>query len=120
MQRTTLIVLSVAVVGTFAMLVHSADSHTSGDSGITKRMVIDELKVQVVRLSYGPGATEPPGPHPYDVVLVPLNQVAMQLSIEGKTVKWSFGEPIYIQRGRQHAVSNAGRETAEFLSIRIL
>lgn len=92
----------------------------SADAGITKSMLIDKPNVQVVHVTCRPGAIEPPGPHPYDVVLVPLNQAPMAVSIEGKSIKWSSGEPIYIPRGVQHNVSNKGHETAELLSIRIL
>ena len=119
MQRTTLIVLLVAVAAVFAMAARSVDSHTSADTGITKRMLIDKPNVQVLHQTYLPGAIEPPGPHPYDVVLVPLNQAAMSVSIEGKPADWRFGEPIYIRRGLQHEVSNKGHEAAEFLSVRI-
>jgi quercetin dioxygenase-like cupin family protein len=83
-------------------------------------MVIDEPKVQVVHVTCATGCIEPPGPHPYDVVLVPLNQASMSVSIDGKPVKWRFGEPIFIHRGVQHEISNKGHEAAELLSIRIL
>ncbi len=115
--RTTLIVVLLVIV---AMAARAFDLHKSADVGITKRIVLDEPKVQVVRQTYDPGAIEPPGPHPYDVVLIPLNQATMVVRIEGKPVKWGFGEPIYIQRGLQHEVSNHGHAAVEFLSVRIL
>jgi quercetin dioxygenase-like cupin family protein len=120
MQRTTLVLL-VAGSAIFATAAPSVDLHTSAGAGITKRMVIDEPRVQVVRVTIAPGAIEPPGSrHPYDVVLVPLNQALMEVSIEGKPVPWRSGEPIYIQRGSPHEMSNKGQEAAECLSIRIL
>lgn len=91
MQRTTIIVLSVAAVGVFVMAARSIDLQASSDAGITKSMLIDKPNVQVVHVTCRPGAIEPPGPHPYDVVLVPLNQAPMAVSIEGKSIKWSFG-----------------------------
>jgi quercetin dioxygenase-like cupin family protein len=120
MQRTTLLVLLMAGVAIFAVAARSVDLHTSAGAGFTKQMVIDKPKVQVVRVTAAPGAIEPPGPHAYDVVLVPLNEALMGVTIEGKPVKWRFGEPIYIQRGVEHEVSNKGHEAVEFLSIRIL
>ncbi len=121
MQRTTFIVVLVAGSAIFSTAASSVDLHTSADAGITKRMVIDEPKVQVVRVTVAPGASEPAGSlHPYDVVLVPLNQALMEVSIAGKPVPWRSGEPIYIQRGVPHEISNKGHEAAESLSIRIL
>ncbi len=117
MHRTTFIVLLVAMAG---FSCDGSPRSSSADAGITKRVLIDKPNVQVLHQTYLPGAIEPPGPHPYDVVLVPLNQSPLHVGIEGKPVNWRFGEPIYIRRGLQHEISNRGHEAAEFLSIRIL
>ena len=38
------------------------DSRTTSEPGITRRLVIDQRTVQVVRSTYQPGAVEPNGP----------------------------------------------------------
>jgi quercetin dioxygenase-like cupin family protein len=78
---------------------------------------IDERMVQVVRSTYKSGAIEPPGPHSFDVVIVPLTAGNMRVEIAGKTVGWKVGEPIFISRGTEHSVANRG-ETAVDQSIR--
>jgi quercetin dioxygenase-like cupin family protein len=95
------------------------DSRTTTDSGISRRLTIDEKTVQVVRSTYESGAHEPPGPHSFDVVIVPLTEGSMQVEIEGKTVAWKVGEPIFIPRGIKHSLANEGKTAVDLIGIRI-
>jgi quercetin dioxygenase-like cupin family protein len=95
------------------------DSRTTSESGISRRLVIAEKTVQVVRSTYKSGALEPPGPHSFDVVLVPLTAGDMRVEIAGKTVAWKVGEPIFIPRGTNHSLANLGETAVDLVSIRI-
>jgi mannose-6-phosphate isomerase-like protein (cupin superfamily) len=95
------------------------DSRTTSEPGITRRLVIDQRTVQVVRSTYQPGAVEPRGPHGFDVVIVPLSQGDMNVKIAGKTVEWKIGEPSFISRGIEHDIANVGKVPLDFVSIRI-
>jgi mannose-6-phosphate isomerase-like protein (cupin superfamily) len=61
----------------------------------------------------------PPGPHSFDVVVVPLTAGNMRVEIAGKTVAWKVGEPIFIPRGVEHNLANRGETAVDLLSIRI-
>jgi mannose-6-phosphate isomerase-like protein (cupin superfamily) len=95
------------------------DSRTTSEPGITRRLVIDQRSVQVVRSTYQSGAVEPRGPHSFDVVIVPLSQGDMKVKIAGKSVEWKIGEPIFIPRGIEHDIANVGKTPLDFVSIRI-
>jgi mannose-6-phosphate isomerase-like protein (cupin superfamily) len=111
--------LVTAVLALTTLTAQVRDSRTTSDGGITRRLVIDERTVQAVRATYGPGVAEPLGPHSFDVVMVPLTQGEMKVTIAGKTVEWTIGEPIFVPRGVAHDVVNLGKMPVEFVSIRI-
>ena len=95
------------------------DSRTTSGSGISRRLIIDEKTVQVVRSTYESGAHEPPGPHSFDVVIVPLTEGNMRVEIAGKAVAWEVGEPIFIPRGIKHSLVNEGNTAVNLVGIRI-
>ncbi len=119
MHRNSIVFLVLSLLAISAVIAQVRDLHTASEPGFTRRLVIDQPTVQVVRSTYAPGASEPPGPHSFDVVLVPVNQAKMDLKIEGKAVEWKFAEPIFIGRGVQHNLANKGKEPAEAVSIRM-
>lgn len=108
-----------AVVIAMAVTAQVRDSRTTSDSGISRRLVINEKTVQVVRSTYKPGALEPPGPHSFDVVVVPLTAGNMRVEVAGKTVAWKVGDPFFIPRGTEHSVTNRGETAVDLISIRI-
>ena len=111
-----------AEVGLLAMMAFAAqvrDSRTASEGGITRRLMVDEPSVQAVRSTYRPGATELRGPHRFDVVLVPLSEGKMEVSVAGKSLEWKIGEAIFIGRGVEHDIANNGKTPVEFVSIRI-
>ena len=106
----------IAMAGVTAQV---RDSRTTSDSGISRRLVIDQKTVQVVRSTYRSGALEPPGPHSFDVVIVPLTPGNMRVEIAGRTLAWRVGEPIFIPRRTEHSLRNRGETAVDLLSIRI-
>ncbi len=95
------------------------NSSTASDSGVIRRLVIDEKTVQVVRSTYESGAHETPGSHSFDVVIVPQSAGNMRVEIGGKTVAWKVGEPFFIPRGIKHSLANEGNTAVDLISIRI-
>jgi len=119
MRSRFLICGAGVLIAIAAVTAQVRDSRTTSDSGITRRLVIDERTVQVVRSTYKQGAVEPPGPHSFDVVIVPLTAGKMQVEIAGKRVAWRVGDPFFIARGTKHIVANQGETAVDFVSIRI-
>lgn len=95
------------------------EPRSTSDTGISRRLVIDEKTVQVMRTTYKPGAVEPPGPHSFDVVIVPLSGGNMRVEIAGKPVEWRVGEPFFVPRGVEHNLANRGETAVDYLGIRI-
>lgn len=95
------------------------NSRTASEPGIKRQLVIDEKTVQVVRSTYESGALEPPGPHSFDAVIVPLSAGKMRVEVGGKTVAWKVGEPIFIPRGKEHSIENQGKTAVDLIGIRI-
>lgn len=102
-----------------AVMAQVRDSRTTSDSGITRLLLIDEKTVQVVRSTYKPGAVEPPGPHSFDSVIVPLTAGNMRVEIGGKTVAWKVGDPLFVPRGMEHSIANRGDTAVDLVGIRI-
>ncbi len=102
---------------TFAAQVR--DSRTASQSGITRRIMIDERNVQAVRSTYQPGPAKPRGPHAFDVMIVPLNEGKLDVTIGGKSVEWKIGEAIFIARAVEHAIANNEKKPAELVPLRI-
>jgi quercetin dioxygenase-like cupin family protein len=119
MRKVSIAYLVVTLLVLTTLTAQVRDSRTTSGPGITRRLVIDQKSVQVVRSTYEPGAVEPRGPHPFDVVIVPLSQGNMAVKIAGKSAKWAIGEPIFIPRGIEHDIANAGKTPLDFVSIRI-
>lgn len=98
---------------------HVAGGQVTAEAGITRRVMIDQPTVQVMRTTYAPGAVEPPGPHAFDVVIVPLTAGHVSVNVAAKPVDWKIGEAIFIPRGVQHNLANTGKTPIEFVSVRI-
>jgi len=118
-MRSRFVVFAGTLIAMAVVTAQVRDSRTTSESGITRRLVIDEKTVQVVRSTYKSGAIEPPGPHSFDVVCVPLTAGNMRVEIAGKTVAWKVGEPFFIPRGTEHGLANRGETAVDFVSIRI-
>jgi hypothetical protein len=73
MKGLTFAIPAFTLLITFAVCVQVVGSRTTSTPGITRRVMIDERTVQAVRSTYQPGTAEPPGPHMFDVVCVPLS-----------------------------------------------
>jgi len=85
-----------------------------------KRSVVGETgTMQAVRVTYLRGAVEPPGPHGYDAVLVPIDP-GLSVELEGQRVEWTPGVPILLPRGAPHRVRNAASDAVTFISVRVL
>ena len=119
MRSRFLICVAGALVATGAVMAQVRGSRTTSASGISRRLMIDEKTVQVVRSTYESGAHEPPGPHSFDVIIIPLTEGSMRVEIEGKTVAWKVGEPIFIPRGIKHSLENEGKTAVDLIGIRI-
>lgn len=116
---STLGVGSIALITMVTATAQVRNSSTTSDSGVVRRLVIDEKTVQAVRSTYRPGMVEPPGPHSFDVVIVPLSPGEMRVEIAGKPVAWKVGEPFFIPRGAEHNIANKGKTAVDVVSIRI-
>jgi quercetin dioxygenase-like cupin family protein len=114
LEAALLAMLIVSVVG--AQVV---GSRTTSAPGIIRRVMVDERTVQAVRSTYQPGAVEPPGPHSFDVVIVPLSPGTMEVTVAGKSIPWKSGEAFFIGRGIEHHLANNGRTAVDFMSIRV-
>ncbi len=120
MGSRSLICGAVALTAMAAVTAQVRNSRmVTSDSGISRRLVIDEKNVQVVRSTYKAGAVEPPGPHSFDVVIVPLTAGNMRVEIAGKAVAWKVGEPFFIPRAMKHNLANRGETAVDLISIRI-
>jgi len=108
-----------ALIAIAAVAAQVRDFRTTSDAGISRRLVIDEKTVQVMRTMYRPGAVEPAGPHSFDVVIVPLTAGNMRVEIAGKPMAWKVGDPIFVPRGVEHNLSNRGKTAVDFISVRI-
>jgi mannose-6-phosphate isomerase-like protein (cupin superfamily) len=114
LSAAPLVLLTASILG--AQVV---GSRTTSAPGITRRVMIDERTVQVVRSTYQPGAVEPAGPHSFDVVCVPLSEGRIEVTVAGKSIPWKPGEAFFIGRGVEHRLANHGRTAVDFISIRI-
>ena len=110
---------AVALTGMAVVTAQVRVSRITSDPGISRRLVIDEKNVQVVRSTWKAGAVEPPGPHSFDVVIVPLTAGNMRVEIAGKAVAWKVGEPFFIPRAMKHNLANRGETAVDLISIRI-
>lgn len=119
MRSRFLICGAGALIAIAAVVAQVRESRTTSDSGISRRLVIDEKTVQVVRTTYEPGAVEPPGPHSFDVVIVPLTAGNMRVEISGKPVAWKVGDPFFVPRGVEHNLANRGDTAVDLVSIRV-
>jgi mannose-6-phosphate isomerase-like protein (cupin superfamily) len=92
---------------------------TQSTDTIARSVIVDRGGFQAVRVEYAPGAIEPPGPHAYDVVIVPIDS-GMSLELEGKPASWQPGLAILIPRGAPHRIRNASKSRVAFISVRRL
>lgn len=119
MGRRFLICGAAALIAIGAVTAQVRESQTTSDSRVSRRLVIDEKTVQVVRSTWKPGAVEPPGPHSFDVVIVPLTAGNMRVEIAGKPVAWKVGDPFFVPRGVEHNLANRGDTAVDLISVRI-
>lgn len=119
MKRLTLGAALLAMLIASIVGAQVVGSRTTSAPGITRRVMVDERTVQVVRSTYQPGAVEPPGPHSFDVVIVPLSPGTMEVTVAGKSIPWKSGEAFFIGRGVEHRLANDGKTAVDFLSIRV-
>ncbi len=90
------------------------------EAGIHRSLLVDQRSVQAARVTYEPGAIEPAGVHPYDVVVVPLNRGVIKLNVPGQPDPiWQPGTAIFIKRGTEHRLANIGKKPIEFITIRV-
>lgn len=118
LRRTSVPYFVVAFVVSVIVCAQVLVSQTRS-AEITRRLLVDERAVQVVRSTYPPGAVEPPGPHAFDVVVVPLTSGNMEAVVGGNRIAWKVGEAFYIGRGVEHHLSNRGTTSVEFITVRI-
>lgn len=90
---------------------------TAAETGITRTALRTTPTMEAARVEYDPGATEPPGNHGYDVVIVPVDE-GMTAELEGASVAWSPGIPILISRGAPHRVANRSNHRIRFIEVR--
>jgi quercetin dioxygenase-like cupin family protein len=119
MKRLTFAIPLLTLLIASAVCAQVVGSRTTSAPGITRRVMVDERTVQVVRSTYQPGAAEPPGPHPFDVVIVPLCPGKMEVTVAGKSIPWKSGEAFFIGRGVEHRLANNGSTAVDFISIRV-
>lgn len=119
MRKKSIAYVIAALLALTTLTAQVRDSGSTSDRGITRRLIIDQPNVRVGRSTYGPGAVEPRGPHPYDAVLVPLIGGDMRVEIAGKSVDWKVGEPLFIPRGIEHNLANRGKTPVDFIVVRI-
>ena len=118
-MRSRLFILAVTLIEIAVVTAQVPDTRTTSEAGVTRRLVIDEKSVQVVRSTYLSGFVEAPGTHPFDVVLVPLTAGDIRVEVAGKAVPWKVGEPFFIPRKTEHSIANQGRVAVDLVSIRI-
>lgn len=88
-------------------------------AAITSTPAPSSRTLSALRVEYAAGATEPPGNHGYDVVLVPIDE-GMTAELEGEPVKWAAGLPILISRGAPHRLSNESGHRVRFIEVRTI
>ena len=86
-------------------------------AAITIRPAPSTPTLNAFRVEYAAGATEPPGNHGYDAVVVPIDE-GMDAELEGQPVTWTPGIPILISRGAPHRLSNRSGHRVRFIEAR--
>ena len=119
-MKTTIPALLAILAVSSPVAAQVPDKATASTSGIKRQVLIDERSAQVARVTYFPGTIEPPGPHAFDVVIVPLSEGTMRFSIAGKDMPpWSVGSAFFVPRQTEHVLANVGSTSVEFITIRI-
>lgn len=86
--------------------------------GVTRTPLRDDAKSSVVRVRFESGAKEPPHTHPYDVLLIPLADRAVDFNIGGESIKTlKVGVVKFIPRDVTHYLANVGQEPLDFVTV---
>ncbi len=86
-------------------------------NGITRTVVTTTPTLEAARIEYRPGASEPPGNHGYDEVLVPITG-GMTAEVDGVPAAWEPGVPILVSRGAPHRIENHSSHVVRFFEVR--
>jgi quercetin dioxygenase-like cupin family protein len=86
--------------------------------GITRTTLRDDSRVTVTRVQFEPGAAEEPHTHPYDIVVIPLETVPVQLVIGGREMSTiEEGSPNFMGKGVTHFIKNTGTKTFAVIAV---
>lgn len=88
-------------------------------NGIIRTVVTTTPALEAARIEYQPGASEPPGNHGYDEVLVPID-AGMTAEVDGVPAQWAAGVPILVSRGAPHTIENRSKHVVRFFEVRTL
>lgn len=86
--------------------------------GITRTTLKDDAKSTVTRVTFAPGAMEPPHTHPYDVILVPVISGSVDGAVGDRTfTALKPGDVQFVPRDTIHHVGNTGAQTFGLIAI---
>ena len=86
--------------------------------GVIRTPLKDDEKALVVRVQFEPGAKEPPHTHPYDVMLIPLANRAVEFNMGGQSMPaLKVGTLHLIPRNVTHYLVNPGNDKLDFITI---
>jgi quercetin dioxygenase-like cupin family protein len=88
--------------------------------GVTRTQIRDDAKSSVVRVSFAPGAYEPPHTHPYDVILIPVTDGPVEFGVGDKSATaFKIGEVQVIPKDTSHHLKNTGNRPIEFITVAV-
>ena len=129
MARWLTLALAVALLGSASSAVAAAQeagqevplgAGRPARPGITRTTIRDDSRVTVTRVHFEPGAAEEPHTHPYDIVVIPLESVPVQLVIGGKEMsKIEEGSPNFMGKGVVHFMKNTGTKPFAVIAVAI-
>jgi len=87
---------------------------------IQQSVIAETRTLQALRVKYAPGAADPPGPHVYDVIIVPIED-GLAVEVEGRRVSSTTpGAPVLISRGAPHRIWNPSSHPVAFVSAHVM
>ena len=120
---TVLIALLFGVIGVAQIIAQTPPALPLGAGrpdtpGVIRTSLKDDARASVVRVQFEPGAKEPPHTHPYDVMLIPLANRAVELNVGGQSVRaLQVGTLHLIPRDVTHSLVNPGNDRLDFITI---
>lgn len=88
--------------------------------GITRTALKDDAKTAVTRVQFAPGAAEVPHTHPYDIMLIPVVDGAVEIQIGGtKITPVKSGEVQFVARDVIHSVANKGKSEFTLIAVAV-